>query len=93
MSIVICAKCDRRIDMDFEEVFDIEDFLMICEDCEDKMRMLWQVMLEQNKDSDWGCLCLDAGFKNTEIYTWSKTEKIKRVKKYYQSVYGLPKGV
>ena len=45
MSIVICAKCDRRIDMDFEEVFDIEDFLMICEDCEDKMRMLWQVML------------------------------------------------
>ena len=36
MSIIICYKCNKRVDTDYEEVFDIEDFEMICINCKEK---------------------------------------------------------
>lgn len=36
MSIIICDKCDKKVDSDYEDVFDIEDYKMICINCKEK---------------------------------------------------------
>ena len=36
MSIMICYKCDKHIDTDYEEFEDIEDFEVICIHCKEK---------------------------------------------------------
>ena len=36
MSIIICDKCDKRVDIDKEDVFDIEDYKMICINCKER---------------------------------------------------------
>ena len=36
MSIIICYECDKRVDIDKEDVFDIEDYKMICINCKEK---------------------------------------------------------
>ena len=33
MSIVICEMCEKRMDMDYDEVHDTGDYKMICMDC------------------------------------------------------------
>ncbi len=35
MSIIICDKCDKRVDIDYEDVFDIDDYKMICVFCKE----------------------------------------------------------
>ena len=35
MSIIICDKCNKRVDSDVEDVFDIEDYKMICINCKE----------------------------------------------------------
>ena len=35
MSIINCDKCDKVVDIDYEDVFDIEDYKMICIFCEE----------------------------------------------------------
>tara|TARA_R100000458_G_C8274951_1_gene249972 strand:- start:3218 stop:3343 length:126 start_codon:yes stop_codon:yes gene_type:complete len=36
MSIIICDKCDKKVDSDVEDVFDVEDYKMICINCKEK---------------------------------------------------------
>ena len=33
MSIIICEVCDKRVDIDYEEFHDLDDFKMICNNC------------------------------------------------------------
>ena len=35
MSIIYCALCDKIKDIDYEEVFDYEDYEMICSACKE----------------------------------------------------------
>ena len=35
MSIMMCQKCDKYVDTDYEEMFEIEDFRIICDDCKE----------------------------------------------------------
>ena len=37
MSIIYCALCDRRKDSDYEEVYDYEEYEMICSDCKERL--------------------------------------------------------
>lgn len=36
MSIIICYECEKRVDTDYEEVFDVEDYNMVCIHCKEK---------------------------------------------------------
>ena len=36
MSIIICCECDRLVDTDYEEMFESEDFKIICDYCKEK---------------------------------------------------------
>ncbi len=36
MSIIICYKCDKRVDTDYIEIFESEEFEMVCIDCKEK---------------------------------------------------------
>ncbi len=36
MSIIICYECEKRVDTDFEEYFDIEGYKFICLYCKEE---------------------------------------------------------
>ena len=36
MSIMLCEECDRLVDIDYEEMFEAEDFKIICDNCKDQ---------------------------------------------------------
>ena len=36
MSIMMCEECDRLVDTDYEEMFEVKSFKIICDDCKEK---------------------------------------------------------
>ena len=55
MSIIICNKCDKRVDIDYEEFHDLDDFKIICNHCfeeEEEIKYLLykiDIMIESNQ--------------------------------------------
>jgi len=57
MSIIICDKCDKRVDTDFEEMYDIKEtgeYIIICYSCDKKI------------DSDYEMICIHCKEKGEE---------------------------
>tara|TARA_Y100000004_G_scaffold42537_1_gene46516 strand:+ start:3701 stop:3829 length:129 start_codon:yes stop_codon:yes gene_type:complete len=42
MSIIICDKCDKRVDTDYEIIDDTEDYKLICINCKEKEEEKWK---------------------------------------------------
>ena len=35
MSIMMCEECDRLVDTDYEEMFEVKNFKIICDNCKE----------------------------------------------------------
>jgi hypothetical protein len=36
MSIMMCEECDKFVDTDYEEMFEIKDFKIVCDNCKEE---------------------------------------------------------
>ena len=36
MSIMICEECDKLVDTDYQEMYELKDFRIVCDDCKEK---------------------------------------------------------
>ena len=51
MSIMLCEECDKLVDTDYEEMFEVKGFKIICDDCKEKEGK-WKnitLILEENQ--------------------------------------------
>ena len=36
MSIMICEECDKLVDIDYQEMYELKDFKIVCDDCKER---------------------------------------------------------
>ena len=36
MSIMICEECDKLVDTDYQEMYELKDFRIVCDDCKER---------------------------------------------------------
>ena len=36
MSIMICEECDKLVDTDYQEMYELKDFRIVCDGCKEK---------------------------------------------------------
>lgn len=36
MSIMICEECDKLVDTDYQEMYELKDFKIVCDDCKER---------------------------------------------------------
>ena len=36
MSIMICEECDKLVDTDYQEMYELKDFRIVCDNCKEK---------------------------------------------------------
>ena len=50
MSIMMCEECDKLVDTDYEEMFEVKGFKIICDDCKEKEDRGKHIVYPDNKE-------------------------------------------